>query len=313
LLKSDIDSRHKQRDIAVTKLLQMYGVSRSTFYGWDSQVTTPSRRFNPLSVLEEEEQDVVKYRLLHRNVGYRKLCWMMNDEDVAALSESTVYSILAKHDLLGPINQKASDAENEFRHKPTKIHEHWHTDLAYVKINGTFYFLIMLLDGFSRYILRWELLTDMTSLSVQDFIAKIREKYPDSSPKLIHDNGSAFISKDFKALLSRLDIQSVHTRRNHPETNGKIERLNGTIRQEALRINPPTSFADAQFTISNFVHFYNNKRLHVGINYLRPADVFSNIHQIILDKRKQRLFISRSVRSFKNKQIMEAKLSTSYN
>jgi hypothetical protein len=81
----------------------------------------------------------------------------------------------------------------------------------------------------------------------------------------------------------------------------------------ALRINPPTSFADAQFTISDFVHFYNNKRLHVGINYLRPADVFSNIQHLILDKRKQRLLISRSVRSFKNKQIMEAKLSTVYN
>jgi transposase InsO family protein len=313
LIKSDIDTRHRQTSISVHKLLAMYGISRSTFYGWNLQVGTPSKRYNPLSVLEEEEQEIVKYRLLHRDVGYRKLCWMMVDEGIVALSESAVFKVLAKHDLLGPFPSKTSEALDEYQHKPSSVHEHWHTDLAYIKIQGVFYFLILLLDGYSRYILGWELLTNMTSLSVQDFIATVRGKYKDCSPKLIHDNGSAFISKDFKALLSRLDIQSVHTRRNHPETNGKIERLNGTVRQESLRVNPPTSFAEAEATIKNFVEFYNNRRLHAGIRYLRPSDMFSGIHQQILDQRKQKLQFSRLARSIKNKHLMEVKLSTIYN
>jgi len=79
----------------------------------------------------------------------------------------------------------------------------------------------------------------MTSRSVEDFLQRVREKYPVANPKLIHDNGSAFVSRDFQALVSRLGITSVHTRRNHPETNGTIERLNGTVRQEALRVTLP--------------------------------------------------------------------------
>lgn len=313
LIQDDINVQHERTEISVKELLKMYGISRSTFYGWAGQVPMPSRRYNSLSVLEEEETAVKNYRLLHREVGYRKLTWMMNDEGIAALSESAVYTILAKHNLLGPFSSRLSDAENEYQHKPSKVHEHWHTDLAYVKINGVFYFLIMLLDGYSRYILGWELLTDMTSRSVQDFIARIRQLYPNCFPKLIHDNGACFVSRDFKILMSRLDIQQIHTRRNHPETNGKIERLNGTLRQEALRLNPPSSFTDAERVIGDFVDLYNNRRLHAGIKYLRPVDLFLGRGQQILEQRKARLATARRARILTNKLIQEDKLQTFVN
>jgi transposase InsO family protein len=74
----------------------------------------------------------------------------------------------------------------------------------------------MMLDGYSRSVLDGELMSDMTSRSVEDFLQRVREKYPMANPKLIHDNGSAFVSRDFKALVSRLGITSVHTRRHHP-------------------------------------------------------------------------------------------------
>lgn len=205
----------------------------------------PSRRYNPASVLPEEERAIIEFRLKHREVGYRKLTWQMNDAEVVALSEPAVYKVLAKHDLLGPWSAKVSDASSEYQHKPTRVHEHWHTDITYVKVAGIFYFLIMMLDGFSRYVLDWELMTDMTSRSVENFLQRVREKYPHANPRLIHDNGSAFVSRDFKALVSRLGLTSVHTRRNHPETNGKAERFVGTTRQEALRVTPPGSFIEA--------------------------------------------------------------------
>src|SRR4051812_14087142 len=82
----------------------------------------------------------------------------------------------------------------------------------------------------------------------------------------------ASISRDFKSLVSRLGITSVHTRRNHPETNGKAERWVGVLRQEALRVTPPTSFAEAERVVGEFVDYYNRRRLHAGIRFLRPAD-----------------------------------------
>ena len=308
-IRQDLSLQQARTGISAAQLLCWWGISRSTFYGWSTQIPTPSRRYNPATVLPEEEQAVIEFRRLHREVGYRKLCWLMNDADVVALSEPAVYKLLSKHNLLGPWNAKSSDAASEYQHKPSKVHGHWHTDIAYVKAAGIFYFLIMMLDGYSRYVLDWELMSDMTSRSVEDFLQRVRERYPLANPKLIHDNGSAFVSRDFKALVSRLGITSVHTRRNHPETNGKIERLNGTVRQEALRVTPPTSFVDAQQVIGDFVTVYNHQRLHQGINFLRPADMFLGRDKQILGQRKRRLESSRAARILKNKQLKEAELS----
>lgn len=304
MIRSDIDRQLERTGLPIGKLLSMYGVSRSTFYGWNQtpDISLSERRYNPAAILPEEEQAVLTYRSLHRNVGYRKLTWMMHDEGIAFLSESAVYSILSKHNLLGPIVYKGSDASDEYRHKPTKVHEHWHTDLAYIKINGGFYFLSMILDGFSRYVLGWELLTDMTTLSVQELFQRVREQYPQGNPKLINDNGSCYTSKDFKALLSRLDIQQVFTRRNHPETNGKAERFFGSVRQEALRIHYPTSFHEAEHVVADFVTTYNHKRLHAGIEFVRTVDRFLGRHTQILEQRKVRLQAAKAARIHLNKQ-----------
>lgn len=308
-IRQDLTLQESRTGIPVRQLLSWWGISRSTFYGWGSQVATPTRRYNPATVLPEEEQAVIEFRSQHREVGYRKLTWLMNDAGVVALSEPAVYKVLSKHNLLGPWSAKGSDAAAEYQHKPAKVHEHWHTDIAYVKVAGVFYFLIMMLDGYSRYVLDWELMSDMTSRSVEDFLQRVREKYPIANPKLIHDNGSAFVSRDFKALVSRLGLKSIHTRRNHPETNGKIERLNGTVRQEALRVTPPTSFSDALQIIGDFVAVYNHQRLHQGINFLRPADMFLGRDKQILEQRTERLGFARAARIMKNKQMKRAELS----
>lgn len=288
----------------------MYGISPSTFHGWKGSVIV---RRNLLKILPAEEQSVVKFRRTHPDIGYRKLAHLMNDEKVAALSESAVYAVLSKNNLTGywnkPVNKNTA---KEYYHKPKKVHEHWHTDLAYVKINGVFYFLIIMLDGYSRYVLDWDLLPDMLSSSVQEFILRVRESYPNCSPKLIHDNGSCFISKDFKMLVSNLGIQQIFTRRNHPQTNGKIERLNGTIRQEALRKHYPSSFLTACSVIKNFVHSYNNKRLHAGIKYLRPVDLFLGRDHIILNNRKIRIQNARINRIQQNKISYQNQQKVSY-
>ena len=309
-VRADLTRQQERTGFSLSRLLALWGLSRSTFYGWAAELRT-ANRYNPAAILAEEESAVVEFRGQHREVGYRKLTWLMNDAGVAALSESAVYSILSKQNLLGRwISQGSVPAEKEYQHKPSRVHEHWHTDIAYVKVRGVFYFLIMMLDGYSRYVLDWDLMTDMTSRSVQDFMLRVREKYPQGSPMLINDNGSAFISRDFKMLVSRLDIQQVFTRRNHPETNGKAERWNGTIRHEALRPAAPDSFEEAIRVIGAFVEFYNRNRLHAGIRFLRPIDLFEGKGEEVLEQRRLRLADARLNRLTKNKQRREAELLT---
>ena len=153
-------------------------------------------------------------------------------------------------------------------------------------------------------------MTDMTSRSVQEFVLRVREKYPQGRPLLINDNGSAFISRDFKMLVSHLDIQQVFTRRSHPETNGKAKRWNGTVRQEVLRPTAPDSLEEARRVIDEFVDFYNHQRLHAGIKFLRPIDLFEGKAEVALEQRRLRLANARHRRFVKNKQRREAELLT---
>lgn len=244
---------------------------------------------------------MLQYRDLHPEEGYRKFCWQMVDENIAHLSESKVYDILSSHKRLAGWNKVDNGAtKKEYQHKPKHVHHHWHTDIAYIKINGIFYFLIMMLDGYSRYMLDWELMTDMLGGSVELFVQKVKDKYPFAKPRLINDNGSQFISLDFKKLLHKLEIQQVFTRRNHPQTNGKIERLNGIVKQEAIRPNSPQSYQEAWEVLNNYCYQYNHQRLHAGINFLRPADMFFGRGNQVLNERKIKIEESRKSRKQKN-------------
>lgn len=287
--------------MALGRLLKLYGISKSAYYSWfdaeglKPEVTRKPRRTDAITA--GEEASVIAFRKEHGGIGYRKLCWMMVDADVACMSETSVYNILSRHDLLYGWNRGDNDkTEKEYKHKPKYVHHHWHTDIAYIKIRNVFYFLIMLLDGYSRYLLDWELMTDMTGRSVEMFIQKAKEKYPHARPMLINDNGSQFISHDFKKLVTRLEIQQVFTRRNHPQTNGKIERMNGTVKNEALRPGSPCSYEEALEILNKYGYEYNHQRLHAGIKYLRPADMFFGREKIVLNERKQKLLKSRKLR-----------------
>ena len=140
----------------------------------------------------------------------------------------------------------------------------------------------------------------LAAVSVENFVQGVKDKYPFAKPKLINDNGSQFISHEFKKLLHRLEIQQVFTRRNHPQTNGKIERLNGTVKQEAIRPNSPQSYQEAWDVLNDYSYQYNHQRLHAGIKYLRPADMYFGRGQQVLTERKIKIETARTFRKQKN-------------
>lgn len=293
--------------MGLADLLKLYGISKSAYYDWFNaeglKPEVPRKPQRSDAITADEEAAVVAFRKEHGGFGYRKLCWMMVDADAAYMSETSVYNILSRHDLLYGWNKTDNgDTAKEYKHKPKYAHHHWHTDIAYIKIKNVFYFLIMLLDGYSRYLLDWDLMTDMTGRSVEMFIQGAKEKYPHARPMLINDNGSQFISHDFKKLVTRLDIQQVFTRRNHPQTNGKIERMNGTVKNEAIRPGCPSSYQEGYEIMNTYSYEYNHQRLHAGIKYLRPADMFFGRDKVVLNERKQKISTGRKLRIESNQQ-----------
>lgn len=309
----DINQQVSRTHLSVDDLLSFYGIKKSTYYGWFNEdgklrETKPREPVNDRKILPSEIDAVIAYRKLHPDIGYRKLAWQMIDANIACLSETAVYNILSEHKMLsGWQPTPGAPAEKEYRHKPQYPHHHWHTDIAYIKVQGVFYFLIMMLDGYSRFVLDWELMPDMLGSSVESFVQRVKEKYPHTKPRLINDNGSQFISLDFKRLLEKLEIQQVFTRRNHPQTNGKIERLNGTVKNEAIRPNAPCSYQEACEILNKYSYEYNYQRLHAGISYLRPADVFFGRGAKVLSEREDKLAGARMSRKEANRKLWDEK------
>ena len=141
----------------------------------------------------------------------------------------------------------------------------------------------------------------MTGRSVELFVREAREKYAHVHPTLINDNGSATISLDFKKHLSRLDIQQVFIRRNHPQTNGKAERMVGIVRQEALRPNSPDSYKGAFIILENYCYVYNYQRLHAGIKFRRSADIIVGRDEEVLANRKENIALARLIMAEANR------------
>ena len=301
---ADIEKQQQRTGLSLNILLNFYDIKKSTYHGWVSFPGPKPKKLvteNIASLRAHEIEAVLRHREQYPDIGYRKFCWQMVDENIAHLSESKVYDILSEHGKLAGWNKvDHGDTKKEYQHKPKYPHHHWHTDIAYIKLGGVFYFLIMMLDGYSRYMLDWELMTDMLGGSVEMFVQRVKEKYPHAKPRLINDNGSQFISLEFKKLLHKLEIQQVFTRRNHPQTNGKIERLNGTVKQEAIRPNSPQSYQEAWDILNKYNLEYNHQRLHAGINYLRPADMFFGRGQQVLNERKVKIETARCERKQKN-------------
>ncbi len=157
-----------------------------------------------------EGQAILGFHEQHPLEGYRRLTFMMLDADVVAASPSSVYRVLKAAGVLERHNVKPSKKGTGFA-QPSGPHEHWHVDVSYINIAGTFYFLCSILDGYSRYIVHWEIRETMLEAEVETIIQRAREKFPGAKPRIISDNGPQFIAKDFQEFIRRCGMTHLRT------------------------------------------------------------------------------------------------------
>ncbi len=213
---------------------------------------------------------------------------MMIDENVAFASPATVYRLLKDAGLLNRWHDSKAAKKDGFD-QPESVHEHWHMDISYVKVLSEPHFLIAVLDGASRAILAHDLRKNMQTADVEIVLEQARERFPMARPRMITDNGSQFVAKEFRCFVKACEFDHVRTRVNHPQSNGKIERLFKTVKNELIRRQAFISLEDACSRINAFVEYYNTVRLHSAICYLTPDDALNNRIEQRLKERKQKL------------------------
>lgn len=290
---------NERTGIAVCVLVLWLGITLSKFHDW-------KRRYGKVNehnawvprdwwLADEEKQAILRFSYEYPLEGYRRLAFMMLDRDVAAASPSSVYRVLKAAGRIGRSTNKPSKKGTGF-HQPEKPHEHWHLDISYVNLHGTFYYLTTVLDGYSRYIVHWEIRRSMTEQDELVVLQRAKEKYPNETPRIITDNGSQFLAKDFKEFIRICGMTHVRTSPYYPQSNGKLERFHGSIKGECLRPGTPISLEDALRIVGRYVEHYNQVRLHSAIGYVAPADKLAGRENEIFAARDRKLAEARQRR-----------------
>jgi putative transposase len=273
-------------------LLGWLGLARSQFHRWSRRLGKPNQHNGRVPrdfwLEDGEKAAILAFHDLYPLEGYRRLAYMMLDADVVAVSPSSVYRVLKAAGKLAPRGGTPSRKGKGFE-QPLRPHEHWHIDVSYLNICGTFFFLCSILDGYSRFVVHWEIRETMKEAEVETILQRAREKFPGASPRIISDNGPQFVARDFKEFIRICGMTHVKTSPYYPQSNGKIERWFKTLKGECIRVTTPLTLEDARRLVAEFVNYYNTVRLHSAIAYIAPADKLAGRAEAIWAVRREKL------------------------
>jgi transposase InsO family protein len=259
--------------------------------------------------LEDWEKDaIIKFYGENPLEGYRRLTFMLLDRDVVAVSPSSVYRVLKAAGLLSKNNDRTSLKGTGFV-QPLKPHEHWHIDVAYLNIGGTFYYLCCVLDGYSRFIVHFEIQESMKQSDIQMIVQRAREGFPGATPRIISDNGPQFLAKEFKEFVRICGMTHVKTSPYYPQSNGKIERFHQTIKGDCIRPGAPLTLEDGRRISGRYIEHYNTRRLHSAIAFVTPLDKLEGRDVEIFKERDRKLEIARERRAAKRAQCEHVRVS----
>jgi putative transposase len=271
----------------------------SKFHQWQQRYGRPNQHNGRTPrdgwLADWEKQAILDYHDKFPLEGYRRLAFMMLDDDVVAVSPSSVYRVLKTAGRMDRKWQKPSQKGHGFV-QPLAAHEHWHVDISYLNLGGTFYYLCSLLDGYSRFIVHWEIRESMTERDVETIVQRGLEKFSAAKPRIISDNGPQFIARDFKEFIRLTGVTHVRTSPYYPQSNGKLERWHGTLKSERFRLAAPQNLDEARSVVKSFVEHYNDVRLHSALGYVTPADKLAGLAEVIHAERDRKLEAARAQR-----------------
>ena len=255
----------KKTELSEKRFVLWLGIARGKYFDWKKRYGKANEHNGKVPRdhwLEAwEKQAIIDFHERYPLEGYRRLSFMMLDEDIVAVSPSSVYRVLRFHGLMDRWNRKPSSKGTGFV-QPDGPHKHWHIDISYLNLLGTFYYLCTVLDGYSRYVVHWEIKESMKESDVELIVQRALERFPGHHPRMISDNGPQFIAKDFKVFIRLCGMTHVRTSPYYPQSNGKIEVWHRTLKGTGIRPKDPSCLEELIRIVSGFVGHYNVVRLH---------------------------------------------------
>ncbi len=242
--------------------------------------------------------------LRYPKTGYRKLTYMMLDQDLVCASQSAVYRVLREADLLSRWKRSARSS-GVYTFGPTAPNQQWHTDVMYIWVGCRHYFLLSFVDAFSRYVVHHRLLLELSGRAVAIELEAALAGSGTAKPRIVHDHGSEFCNTELRAVIKAHDLLDIRTRARHPESNWIVERFNGTVRQDSNDYYGD-NYLQAERIVGRLVDEYNNVRLHAALGYLEPREMHFGNPERRREARRQKLGKARQERRTQNRSLLAA-------
>ena len=291
--KVDILAQVENQSRRKRKVLAELGISRSTYYRWRQGQDESERRVRPWNkVTPNEERRILAVAREFPELSSRQLSAWITDHEGFAISESTVYRILRREGLVKR-QEIQPEAAKEYHTKTTRPHQMWATDASYFRVVGWgYYYLVTVMDDYSRFILAWKLQKDMSANSLIEVVQQavdatgMTDVPVEDRTRLLSDNGAGYVSRTFRDYLNLVGIRHILAAPYHPQTNGKVERYQQSLKREVNQL-PYELPSDLERAIADFVDYYNYRRYHKVLGNVTPADVIYGRREGILLRRKE--------------------------
>ena len=316
--KSEILALVADSGLPRRKALAQLGFPKSTYYHWlrkqaegrlqdkKGGSAIPWNKLRP-----EEEERILFLARASPELSPRQLALGIVDTEGLYVSESTVFRILKRDGLIKPAEIVGFKAGKEYHRKTKKPNELWATDCAHLKVvDWGWYYLVTVMDDYSRFILAWELKSDMASGSLIDVVQQavdltdMTDVPVDDRTVLLSDNGPGYVSRQFGEYLRLVGVRHITAAPYHPQTNGKIERYHRTIKGE-INLVPHEMPGELEKAIKAFIEYYNYRRYHEGLGNVTPYDVYTGRYLKVIQRRKEAKNKTLQVRMDYNKTARE--------
>lgn len=309
--RAEVIDRVRTSSLPVSRVLRELGVPRSNYYRWIKQQRSPVPERVPWNRLSEvEEETVLGVARAYPEWSSRQVAAWITDNLEFSVSEASVYRLLRREGLVRRLDVP-DPAGEEYRFKTRGPHQLWATDASYFRVAGWgYYYMVSVMDDYSRFILAWKLQVDMTSPSLIDVVQDAVDRTGMSDvpvedrTKLLSDNGSGYISRAFQEYVQLVGIRHIFTAPYHPQTNGKLERYHQTLKRSVNQVVYDVP-VDLQQAIGEFVEFYNHRRYHKALKDVTPSDMLEGRRDQILARRKEAKTRSLERRKEHNRMLRE--------
>lgn len=301
--KREVIELVRRSPVSKKKTLLELGLSASTYYRWQrryreaGEAGLVDRRPQPETIWNrlrpEEAESILVAARAEPEKSPREIAFWLSDHAGFSVSESSVYRVLKLHGLVREVNVVGFPAGPEYTVKTKQVNEQWQNDASYFFVVGWgWYYLISVLDDFSRYFLAWDLKGNMKTESINEVLERASEwtgmkRVPvKKRARLVSDNGPSYVALAFEEYLRMHQMLHIRCSPHHPQTNGKLERFHETLKAHT-NLLVWTSPEELRRAVGEFIEFYNHRRYHEGIGNVAPAEVYYGRREEILKRREE--------------------------